>query len=177
MEQKKTKSIERFPTTLILFIAGHCNDAGNLILPDRSILKKKHLYNFIRDMNAKNVIVIANGHYSEKLVKHLSQVRSNFFDPNSFFGVFSHAGSLCSMSLKHISDKNSTAVKFILDIFKKQKPFTKTFDSAREQHITIGALINLVNKRLGEECGKCLKPIERNGGRDIPVAYLQEDSL
>ena len=175
IEGEKVKK-ERYPSTLILFIVGHCNEAGNLVLPDKSILKKKTMYNFIRDVNMKSVIVLCNGYYSEKLVKHLS--KSNFvFSPNAFFGVYSHSGNLCKISHKNVCNKHSVTVRYILDILKKDEVSFNQCPSNSRTHLTIRDLIQLVSKRMSDECGRCLKPIERNGAGRIPLAYTYKKSL
>lgn len=172
-DKKAAKDSEKYPTTLLLYITGHCNDAGNLILPDGSILKKKFLSEFINNINPKNLIVLANGHYSEKLVKNLSQAqKNNFFTSSKFFGVFSHAGNMCAVSHRDISDENSIFVRFMLDILKKDEAEVSSSSSGvREGYLTAAGLATEISKRTEEKFSKCLKPIDRYGSC-IPIAYI-----
>jgi hypothetical protein len=173
-DKKAVKASEKYPPTLLLYITGHCNDAGNLILPDGSSLKKKDLSEFINNINPKNLIVLANGYYSEKLVKNLSQVqKNNLFtsSPRTFFGVFSHAGNMCAMSRSDISDENSIFVRFILDILKKDEAeVSSSSNEVSEGYLTAAGLVAEINKRM-VLFSKCLKPIDRCGG-SIPIAYI-----
>lgn len=171
--EPKAKFGEKYPRTLLLHINGHCNDSGSLKLPDGSTLNKKFLSEFIRGINPKHLIVLANGHYSEKLVKNLSQVaQKTFVTSKKFFGVFSHAGSMCGITHRDISDENSIFVKFILDIFKKPEPEnSSSSNSAGKRYLTAAQLADEVSERMQETCNKRLKPIGHYGG-GVPVAYI-----
>ena len=174
MADEKAKDCEKYPRTLLLCITGHCSDAGSLILPDGSILKKKILDEFIRGINVKNLIVLANGYYSEKLVKSLSKAQKNGFSASKkFFGVFSHAGNLCGIQHKDISEENSIFVRFILDIFEKDRceAGSSTLSSVGKGYLTAAGLTAEISKRMEEKFSKRLIPIDRDGGR-IPIAYI-----
>ena len=175
--ETKAKNGEKYPRTLLLHINGHCNDAGSLKLPDGSTLKKKILSDFIREINPKHLIVLANGHYSEKLVKNLSQglqkalaFASLRTDVNvQFFGVFSHAGNMCGITHRNISDENSIFVKFILDIFKKPEPENSSNGGDR-RYLTAAQLAYEISERMEKIC-KRLKPVAPYGG-SVPIAYI-----
>ena len=174
--ERKTKHGEKYPKTLLLHINGHCSsDAGNLKLPDGSILKKKILSEFITDINPKHLIVLVNGHYSEKLVKYLSQTvlqpKAHFTSDYKFFGLFSNAGSMCGIADGSISDENSILVKFILDIFKKAGPEDSSSSNiVGQRYLTAAKLANEISKRIAT-CNKQLTPIDRYGGT-VPIAYI-----
>ena len=181
MDMKK-KENENYPATLLLHVTGHCNESGSLILQhgdkpnDKKILKKKILCDFIRDINPKNLVVLANGHYSEKLVKSLSgSQKGNFFTNSSkFFGVFSHAGNLCGMSHEDISVDNSIFVSFILDIFKKDSVFSTSLNDESIQgkkYLTASELTAEISKRMQTKFNRCLKPLDKDG-HDIPIVYI-----
>ncbi|XP_028403664.1 uncharacterized protein LOC114526299 [Dendronephthya gigantea] len=180
LEDKKKKENEKYPTTLLLHLTGHCNESGSLILQngdkpnDKKIFKKKILCEFIRDVNPKNLVVFANGHYSEKLVKSLSESQKcNFFTNNSkFFGVFSHAGNLCGMSHEDISVDNSIFVSFILDILKKDAVSSGSNGAIKDKrHLTASEFTAEISERMKTRFNRCLKPIDKDG-RDIPIAYI-----
>ena len=171
-DKKKAKDGEKYPITLLLYITGHCNEAGSLILPDRTILKKKTLCEFIHGIGPKHLIVLANGHYSEKLVKNLLPKKNNFLTSNKFFGVFSNAGDMCGVSHKEISDENSIFVAFILDILKKdQADVPSASNEAHSGYLTAERLATEISNRMKEKFNKCLKPISRSGS-SIPIAYV-----
>ncbi len=172
-DKKRAKDDEKYPVTLLLYITGHCNDAGSLILQDHSILKKKILSEFINGINPKNLIVLANGHYSEKLVKNLSQAqRNNFFTSSKFFGVFSHAGNMCGISHTEISDENSILVRFLLDILKKsQADISSSSNGVSKRYLTTAGLATEISKLTQKKFNKCLKPVDRYGS-NIPIAYI-----
>lgn len=175
--RKKTpECLQKHPTTLLLYITGHCNDAGSLILSDGSVLKKKTLVGFIKDINPKNLIVLANGHYSEKLVKNLSQARKSYYFTNShkFFGVFSHAGNMCEMTHKDISDENSIVVKFILDILRNDQ--VAPGSNVNTRYLTASGLADEISRRTHEKFNKRLKPIDHCGGH-IPIAYISNYNI
>ena len=162
-DKKKDKDGQKYPIMLLLYITGHCNNAGNLILPDGSILKKKDLCEFISGINPKNLIVLANGHYSEKLVNNLAPQRNNI--SKKFFGIFSNAGDMCRVSHEKISDENSIFVSFILDILKNDQA-----DVSTSGYLTTEKFAVKISERM-KDLNRCLKPVDRCGS-SIPVTYI-----